>query len=721
MAVASATQINDLYAQALAHQKAGRYPAALKAYQSILDLNPRVAEVHYQVAIVLNQTNRFPGALKHAQAAAAIKPSEPAIWKVWAEALALGGDPAAEKTFLAALKSATLPIELKLTLQDRFGARRSATRPLTGGVPPQEIRRLLGLMNAGRAQQAESAAMAVLVQHPQSAIVMNIAATAQAMQGKSMLAEATYRQILRIDPNYAEAYDNLGRFLIDLKREEEATPLFRQAVILAPGLPSALVNLATALSRSDQHDAAFVLLERARAQGVDTYPLHMAIGDARLKLKDNAGAEAAYRRALVLSKGESAEAESMLGQIRVKEGKDDEALVHLDRALALNPNLASALSSKASLMQTLGQFDVVDELFRRSMAADPNNGETYRVFITSHKTEPGDPIIATMKERYADPRLSETDRMNLGFALAKALEDVREDEEVFKYLNAANAAMRRMQPHSMDHRYRAVELTKKAYRGTDWASLVRPGRTACAPIYVTGMPRSGTTLVEQIIASHSTVTSGGEIGDAVLAAHRFMAGGAEARPLGEVPEEEITRLGHDLGAFYAERFGDVAHITDKSIQTYMHMGLIKLAMPNARFIVVRRDPRDNLLSMYKNKFPENAHPYAYDQRELALYYGTFVDMIDFWRSEIPDWFYEVQYEKLVANPEEEARKLISACGLEWEDACLNFHENKNKVKTLSIYQVRQPISKKSVKGWQRFEKDLKPMLDALREGGHVTD
>lgn len=721
MAVASASQINDLYAQAMAHQKAGRHQAALKVYQSILDTNPRIPEVHYQVATILTQTMRYPGAMKHAQAAAAIKPSEPAIWKVWAEALALGGDQAAEKTFLAALKAATLPIELKLTLQDRFGARRSATRPLTGGVPPQEIRRLLGLMNSGRPQQAESAAMAVLVQHPQSAIVMNIAATAQAMQGKSMLAEATYRQILRVDPNYAEAYDNLGRFLVDLKREEEATPLFLQAVTLAPGLPSALVNLATALGRADRHDAAIVLLDRALAQGVDTYPLHMAVGDARLKLKDNAGAEAAYRRALALSKGESAEAESMLGQIRVREGKDDEALAHLDRALALNPNLASALSSKASLMQTLGHFDVVDELFRRSMAADPNNGETYRVFITSHKTEPGDPIIATMKERYADPRLSETDRMNLGFALAKAMEDVREDEEVFKYLNAANAAMRRMQPHNMDHRYKAVELTKKAYRGADWAGLVRPGRTSSAPIYVTGMPRSGTTLVEQIIASHSTVTSGGEIGDAVLAAHRFMAGGAEARPLGEVPEEEITRLGHDLAALYAERFGDVARITDKSIQTYMHMGLIKLAIPNARFIVVRRDPRDNLLSMYKNKFPENAHPYAYDQRELALYYGTFVDMIDFWRSEIPDWFYEVQYEKLVANPEEEARKLISACGLEWEDACLNFHENKNKVKTLSIYQVRQPISKKSVKGWQRFEKDLKPMLDALREGGHVTD
>ena len=107
--------------------------------------------------------------------------------------------------------------------------------------------------------------------------------------------------------------------------------------------------------------------------------------------------------------------------------------------------------------------------------------------------------------------------------------------------------------------------------------------------------------------------------------------------------------------------------------------------------------------------------------DLARYYTTFVEMIDFWRERVPDWFYEIQYEDLVANPEEESRKLIAACGLEWEDACLNFHQNKNKVQTLSLYQVRQPISKASVKGWKRFEKELEPMLKILREDGHVTD
>jgi hypothetical protein len=124
--------------------------------------------------------------------------------------------------------------------------------------------------------------------------------------------------------------------------------------------------------------------------------------------------------------------------------------------------------------------------------------------------------------------------------------------------------------------------------------------------------------------------------------------------------------------------------------------------------------------MYKNKFPDDTHHYAYDQRDLAKFYGTFVDMIEFWRERVPDWFYEVQYEDLVANPEAETRKLIAACGLEWEDACLSFHENKRKVETLSVYQVRQPITKASVALWQRYEKDLKPMLDMLKADGHVA-
>lgn len=721
MTTMTTTEIQETYARAQKLQAAGDARAALRLYQAIVARHPRVAEAQYQIGVILTQQDEFATALPHLHAAAQLKPGEGAIWKVWTEAVALGGDAAAERTYLDLLKAAPVPPAVRVGLQDRFGARRAATKPATGNVPPGEIRQVLGLMDAGRAAEAERRAAAILTRHPGAVIIMNVLATAQAVQGKAAAAEASFRKVLAADPGYAEGHDNFGRFLISLRRENEAVGHFRQAVMLAPGLPSALVNYASALNRLNHPEAAMVLLDRATAAGVDAAPLHLAIGNAQMRLKNYARAEAAFHTALDQTGGAATEAIGMIAQAQARQGKDAEALENYNVALARDPDLPVAVSGKAALLQEFGEFEEAEPLFRRAMELDPDNGETARIFIASYKTKPDDPIIPWMEQRFADRRLTVTDRMNFGFALAKALEDTKAYDRVFRYLDAANGMMWDMYPHKMAQRRRVIEETKAIYRGFDWSGPAIEGATDYAPIFVTGMPRSGTTLIEQIISSHSTVTGAGEVGEAAQMAHRFMAAGKEARPLVSVPQAEIAGLGRDMEALFRRLHPEAERVTDKSIQSYMHLGLIRLAMPKARFVVVRRDPRDNLLSIYKNKFPDDTHQYAYNQVELARYYGTFVEMIDFWRSEVPDWFYEVQYEELVANPEEETRKLIAACGLEWEDACLSFHENKRKVATLSVYQVRQPISSASVALWQRYEKDLKPMLDALKEGGHVAD
>jgi hypothetical protein len=309
----------------------------------------------------------------------------------------------------------------------------------------------------------------------------------------------------------------------------------------------------------------------------------------------------------------------------------------------------------------------------------------------------------------------------MGFAIAKALEDTKDYADVFDYLTQANDLVHAEGGFSVQSRFKEVEKTQKALAGFDWKGWNAEGASDYAPIFVTGMPRSGTTLIEQIISSHSTVTGAGEVGEGSKAAQNLLIRDLSLRNIDTIPREEILQLGYDYQDMMQARFPDAGIVTDKSIQTYMYIGLMKLALPRAKFVVVRRDPRDNLLSMFKNMFPAGTHLYAYSQTDLANYYTTYVDMIDFWRKEVPDWFYEVQYEKLVSDPEVETRKLIEACGLEWEDACLNFHENKRKVETLSVFQVRQPISKGSVKAWQRYEKELEPMLEVLRKAGHVTD
>ncbi|WP_413874042.1 tetratricopeptide repeat-containing sulfotransferase family protein [Albidovulum sp.] len=720
MTVMTATDIQTTYARALAHHNAGQLEEALRLYGSIIEANPKIAEAHFQVGRIFTSSNRFDRALQHLLAAVQLRPAESAAWHAWAEAVALAGDADTEARFLRMLKGAPVSVETKLKLQDRFGARRASTRPQTGGVKPADIQRLLAMIGAGRHAEAERAATAVLTAHPASALVLNILATAQTALGKAAHAEANFRRAIKADPGYAEAYDNLGRFLVDQRRDDEATQAFRMAVTLAPGLPSALVNLGTAFTKAGRPEVALLLLERAIVAGVDAAPLHMAIGNAHTRLKNHARAEAAHERAVRASKGKSSQAIALLAQAQARLGKDDIAMAGYNRALELDPDSAVATGGKATLLQTFGEFEEAEALFRRGFELDPTNGENYRAFITSHKTRPGDPVIDLMLQRHEDPRLPVTDRMNLGFAIAKALEDVKEYDRVFRYLDEANALMRKAAPYDINLRIEHVELTKAAFDGFDWHGTEIEGTTDFAPIFVTGMPRSGTTLIEQIIASHSTVHGAGEVGECARSAQLLLAEGKNARHMSRLAPAEIAGLGHSFEAYIRARFPDAPRITDKSIQSYMYMGLMKLALPKSRFVVVQRDPRDNLFSIYKNKFPDDAHLYAYDQRDLAKYYDTFVDMIEFWRERVPDWFYEVQYEELVANPEEETRKLIAACGLEWEDACLSFHENKRKVATLSVYQVRQPISKASVELWQRYEKDLKPMLDQLRADGHVA-
>ncbi len=729
MAQMTAADIQKIYAEGLAFQNAGKLDAALKTYGRIVAANPKIAEAHFQIGRILTGANQIGDALRHLKEAVRLRPAESAVWLAWADAVALGGDPADEAEILRVLKSATVDAKLKILLQDRFGARRASTRPATGGMKIPDIRRLLALMDARRFPEAESLATTFVSLHPGSALALNILGSAQASQGNLAAAVANLQNAIRADPNYAEGHDNLGRILVDLKREEDAAVQFRRAVSLAPGLPSALLNLAASLTRTGEPAAALRLLERALAAGADAQPVNLAIGNAHTKLKNYQKAEEAFEKALQAapaqapgsSKGQSNEAIGLLAQAQARQGKDVEALANFERALAIDRKSIVATGGMATLLQTLGRFDEAQEMFRKAFDLDPMEGETYRLFSASHKFKQGDPILERMLTLYDNPALSSASRMSLGFAIAKALEDVKEYGRVFRYLDQANALNRKAHPYDMRSRYGEVESTKAAFADFDWHAARVEGTTSFAPIFVSGMPRSGTTLIEQIISSHSAVTGAGELGEGARAAHQLVLNGNSHMPVAKIPQAAIAAMGLEYEAYVRARFADVDRITDKSIQSYMFLGLLKLAMPNAKFIIVRRDPRDTLLSIYKNKFPDDTHNYAYDQRDLALYYKTFLDMVDFWRERVPDWIYEVEYEALVANPEVESRKLIAACGLEWEDACLNFHENTRKVETLSLFQVRQPISGGSVKGWKRYEKQLQPMLTALKEQGLVTD
>lgn len=389
----------------------------------------------------------------------------------------------------------------------------------------------------------------------------------------------------------------------------------------------------------------------------------------------------------------------------------DTVLSLYDRLIALDPKAIKPQAEKALYLQTAGQFDASEKLLRKLQKKHPNEAELYRMLATTIRIQPNDPMIGAMRRLANHPRLSTAGRMHVNFALAKAMEDTKTTAKVFPHLHLANAAQAALWPDDADA------------RTTEWNSVVAAqdglspvkGSTGTDPalVFVTGLPRSGTTLVEQIIASHSMVQAGGEMATALRTAYTLFGSGADMRPLAREPQDTLSEFANRLTSAL-HPFANSANpvLTDKSIMAFLIYGLLHATLPNARFIVVHRDPRDIALSIYKNHFNGGTHRYANDLAAIAEVIKSFRQIIAHWRATLPDRFVEMRYEDLVTDPETQSRHLIAAAGLDWEDQCLNFHEKGGTVKTLSLHQVRQPIYKSSAAAWRRYESDLQPFIDA---------
>ena len=312
------------------------------------------------------------------------------------------------------------------------------------------------------------------------------------------------------------------------------------------------------------------------------------------------------------------------------------------------------------------------------------------MFAATHRFKPNDPLIGAMRRLAKHPKLSPKGVMQINYALAKAMEDTRQTDKVFPYLRKANNSQAALWPEDANERKEEWQAVVAAQDGL--APIETKEATSPNLIFVTGLPRSGTTLAEQIVGSHSQVQAGGEIATAFRTAYTAFVSGTDMQKLGVLPQDQLRDFAKKL-EMQNKRYANAAKpcLTDKSIMAFLIYGLLHAALPNARFVVVHRDPRDIAVSIYKNYFTGGTHRYANDLISIADTIKSFRAIIAHWREVLPDRFTEVRYEDLVADPTSRSKALIAAAGLPWEDQCLRFHENTGTVKTLSLHQVRQPV------------------------------
>ena len=445
-----------------------------------------------------------------------------------------------------------------------------------------------------------------------------------------------------------------------------------------------------------------------------------ARGDAAAAAGRYAEAATAFERALRRAPASFALLAN-LGSALKQLGRVAEARQAYRDALAIAPTSTAALANLAQLEAESGDHAAARELYKRLLALDPEDAEAWHDYSLIKAFAAGDPDLAAMQELRARPGLAADKAAFLDFAVAKALQDQGDYDAAFASFASGNRLKRGSLRYDVAKDEALAERIAAAFDKDFLAANAGKGLADERPVFIVGMPRSGTTLVEQILASHSRVGGAGEVNyfrDAVAQVLGALGAGkgAGGRGFPDAVRGLATRDFRRLGDAYVKRLaqgaGKAARITDKMPRNFFFLGLIHLALPKARIVHCVRDPVDTCLSCYQIHFAAGQE-FAYDLDELGRYYRLYARLMDHWRAVLPGRFLDLRYEELVARPEPAMRALVEFAGLQWEDACLDFHLSGRPVHTASAHQVRRPIYRTAVRRWKRYAKHLGPLLKAL--------
>ena len=496
----------------------------------------------------------------------------------------------------------------------------------------------------------------------------------------------------------------------------EAERALSKQLALFPGDVLALRHLAELFSAADRYEEAEALLraalERAPSFALGRYGLAMVLlHDHRLP--------PALEQVDVLLSNEPTRLEylNLKAEILARLGEFEAAAACLETLLEAHPKQGGAWSAYGNVLRTLGRREDCEAAYKRAIELNSQVGEAYwgLANLKTFKFAPSD--VADMREHLGGLRPSD-DRTALLFALAKAIEDEGDFEQAFGAYSEANAARRARHPHDRNEKSEETRRARAVFTARFFEDLKGAGVQARDPIFIVGMPRSGSTLVEQILASHSQVEGTMELIELMAMAKRLGRDGRYPEKLSEMTAQQLTALGQEyLDRARVFRKTSAPFFIDKMPNNFTQTGLIQLILPNARIVDVRRHPLACGLSNFKQHWA-TGQTFAYDLEDIGAFYAAYVELMAHFDAVLPGRVHRVIYEELVANPEGETRRLLEACGLPFEEACLRCYQNKPAVRTPRSEQVRRPINAAGLESWRSFEPWLGPLKRSL---GPVLD
>lgn len=500
--------------------------------------------------------------------------------------------------------------------------------------------------------------------------------------GRLKDAERLYRRVLRQQPEHIDALRLLGHVAWKTGRAHEASQLLERAIALAPDFVAAILDLGRILKEQDRTEEALACFDRVIALEPDNPQAH-------------------YLRGATLAPA----------------GFTHEAIEVYQRCLKVRPRHAAALLGLGHVLKAVGRQSEAIEAYRRCLQLKPDNGETWWSLANLKTYRLSDADIAQMKARLQAGRLTPQSEVNFLFALAKAHEDRGDYATAWGYYRAGNVKQRAqvsydpVQTEALNDRLIKVFSRDFLQARRGW------GLPEAAPIFVLGLPRSGSTLVEQILASHSQVEGTSELPYLARVASSLSRNRADGlnypEAVRELEPRHFEALGLDyLGYAQVHRRLGRPYFVDKMPNNFPHVGFLALILPGAKIIDARRHPLDACLSCYRQLFARG-QTFTYDLTEIGEYYLQYQRLMDHWAEALPGRVLTVQYEEVVADLPGQVRRLLDFCGLPWEEACVRFHETKRPIRTASSEQVRRPIYTGAVGFWRRYEAYLDELVAVL--------
>jgi len=538
--------------------------------------------------------------------------------------------------------------------------------------------------------------------------------------GQLEQAETIYRNILSVAPPHPDANNLMGLLCIQAKRPEKAEGFIRTALRSDPENPQSHYNLGIAckdlgrFSDSARHFGRAAKLQPDNAEALSSQGNALRLsGDAVNAVKT---LEAAVRLAPANrgARHNLGQALNDLGAGLVKRGETDKATKCFRKSLEYTPNHPRALANLGITLEQQGELAEAARYYQAAIRAKPDFAEPH--FFLSHLRthRSSEKEVSAMRTLLDKAETPEPDRIRLAFGLGFALESSGDYAQAFHYMSEGHRLQGKESGFSLEAESKRFTAVRKMFSAEHIAAMAGAGTDDDRPVFIVGMPRSGTTLTEQILASHPEVHGAGERTRLAEIAKSLAV--KNAGDLSHVPDETSTARWRDAARDYLDHVatdaGNARRIIDTTPMNFLNIGVAAILFPRARFIICLREPMDNCLSIYR-QYLTGANQYTHQLEHLGGYYLMHRSLVEHWESVLPERVHLLQYEQVIADHEQETRALLEFCGLPFDQRCLAFHQSERVVRSPSAAQVRQPIYATSVESWKHYEKELAPLRRAL--------